>query len=131
MRHCYEHEYNENGKIIKDMHDCWAINGYYYEYEYDTNGNMIKDTTCYASGRIDNVTEYEYDSYGNRIKGWGSVPSSTLGIITMFECKYDADRDMITKFSYDIDINVGQYTKSIVEYQFFPNAPKKTIGSTN
>ena len=99
----HKYEYNENGKLLKDI----AIPGASMTYEYDENGGVIRRSTILSDGSLKDYYTIEYTSDGRRERRI-SHSGATLGII-----EYSGEK-IKSSVSYGyIGTNINSYTVSV------------------
>lgn len=99
----HKYEYDENGKLLKDI----AIPGASMTYEYDENGRVIRRSTILSDGSLKDYYLIEYTSDGRRERRI-SRSGTTLGII-----EYSGEKiKSSVSYSY-IGTNINSYTVSV------------------
>lgn len=110
----HKYEYDENGKLLKDI----AIPGASMTYEYDENGRVIRRSTILSDGSLKDYYLIEYTSDGRRERRI-SRSGTTLGII-----EYSGEKiKSSVSYSY-IGTNISSYT--VCEYNSNGRKTKET-----
>lgn len=115
----HKYEYDENGKLLKDI----AIPGASMTYEYDENGRVIRRSTILSDGSLKDYYLIEYTSDGRRERRI-SRSGTTLGII-----EYSGEKiKSSVSYSY-IGTNINSYT--VCEYNSSGRKTKETNYDVN
>ncbi len=111
-----EYEYDNTGKVIKEVGDGYAIH-----FEYNSNGDQVKGILETPSGENEIMFTREYDDQGRLVKA--VEPNSRRA-----EFKYEGD-DYMSQTIYDLER--GGIIASITEFYTENDIPVKTVSTHN